>query len=38
MKKNKALLSSAIPKWWNEKPTMAHIRNLEDAFGDYLAV
>ena len=38
MSKKKALLSTDNPKWWNEKPMMAHMRDLEDAFGDYLAV
>ena len=38
MGKDKALLSTDIPKWWDEKPTMAHMRDLEDAVGDYLAV
>ena len=38
MSKKEALLSTDIQTWWDEKPTMAHMRNLEDAVGDYLAV
>ena len=38
MSKKDVLLNTENPKWWDEKPTMAHTRNLENAVGDYLAV
>jgi hypothetical protein len=37
MDNKKALLSTDTPKWWDKKPIMTHVRELEDAFGDYLA-
>ena len=36
MGKTKAPLNTDNPKWWDQLPKMMHVRNLEDALGDYL--
>ena len=36
MGKTKAPLNTDNPKWWDQLPKMVHVRNVEDALGDYL--
>ena len=36
MGKKKEDKAPNTPKWWDQRPQMQHIRNFEDAAGDYL--